>query len=56
MEFDIGRLHRWAKAVAPMAKALAETTHLNADKLGTIRESVTGINTPAQSRSTHPRL
>jgi hypothetical protein len=33
MEFDIGRLHRWAKAVAPMAKALAETTHLNADKL-----------------------
>jgi len=33
MEFDIGRLHRWAKAVAAMATALSETTHLNADKL-----------------------
>jgi len=35
MEFDIDRLHRWARAAAPMATALAETAQLNADtKLG----------------------
>jgi hypothetical protein len=31
MEFDIDRLHRWARAAAPMATALAEKAHLNAD-------------------------
>jgi len=30
MEFDIDRLHRWARAAAPMATALAKTA-LNAD-------------------------
>jgi len=31
MEFDIDGLHRWARAAAPMATALAETAQLNAD-------------------------